>query len=90
MRNINERISNLKQEIDKLPKGSISKKTIKGSEYFYFRYYINGVRKEKYIDISLVDELKGKINKRKQMEEELKDLENKITLNNKIKINNKF
>ena len=59
MRNINEKISNLKQEIDKLPKGSISKKIIKGSEYFYFRYYINGVRKENYIDISLVDELKG-------------------------------
>lgn len=90
MRNINERISNLKQEIDKLPKGSIAKKTIKGSEYFYFRYYINGVRKEKYIDISLVDELKGKIDKRKQMEEELKELKNKVTLNNKIKRNNTF
>ncbi len=41
--------SKLEQQIANLPAGSITKKTIKGKEYFYHRWTENKKRREKYI-----------------------------------------
>ena len=42
-------ILELEREIAMLPEGSITKKNIKGKDYYYHRININGKRIEKYI-----------------------------------------
>ena len=71
---IQERIIELEQEIAQLPKGSISKKTIGGKDYFYHRLNINKKRKEEYIPVDEVEDLRKKIEQRKALEEELRQL----------------
>lgn len=71
---IQERIAGLEQEIAQLPKGSISKKTIGGRDYYYHRMTIDGKRKEEYIPADEVDTLRKKIEQRKTLETELKQL----------------
>lgn len=71
---IQERIAGLEQEIAQLPKGSISKKTIGGRDYYYHRITIDGKRKEEYIPADEVEALRNKIEQRKTLEAELKQL----------------
>ena len=71
---IQERIARLEQEIAQLPKGSISKKTIGGRDYYYHRISLNGERKEEYIPADEVETLRKKIEQRKALEVELKQL----------------
>ena len=73
-KNIQERITGLEQEIVQLPKGSISKKTIGGKDYYYHRISLNGERKEEYIPADEVETLRKKIEQRKALEVELKQL----------------
>ena len=71
---IQERIAGLEQEIAQLPKGSISKKTIGGRDYYYHRLNIDGKRKEEYIPADEVEDLRKNIEQRKTLEAELKQL----------------
>lgn len=71
---IQERITEIEQEIEQLPKGSISKKTIGGRDYYYHRLNIDGKRKEEYIPADEVETLRKKIEQRKALEVELKQL----------------
>lgn len=71
---IQERITEIEQEIEQLPKGSISKKTIGGKDYYYHRISLNGERKEEYIPADEVETLRKKIEQRKALEVELKQL----------------
>lgn len=71
---IQERIAGLEQEIAQLPKGSISKKTIGGRDYYYRRLNIDGKRKEEYIPADEVEDLRKNIEQRKTLEAELKQL----------------
>lgn len=71
---IQERIAGLEQEIAQLPKGSISKKTIGGRDYYYHRITIDGKRKEEYIPADEVEAMRKKIEQRKALEAELKQL----------------
>lgn len=73
-KDIQERIAGLEQEIVQLPKGSISKKTIGGKDYYYHRISLNGERKEEYIPADEVETLRKKIEQRKALEVELKQL----------------
>lgn len=73
-KDIQERITGLEQEIVQLPKGSISKKTIGGKDYYYHRISLNGERKEEYIPADEVETLRKKIEQRKALEVELKQL----------------
>lgn len=59
----------LQNEINKLPSGSITRKNIKGKDYYYYRYYDeSNKRKEKYIPFNEVEELEKKIKERKELE----------------------
>ena len=58
---IQERITEIEQEIEQLPKGSISKKTIGGKDYYYHRISLNGERKEEYIPADEVETLRKKL-----------------------------
>lgn len=71
---IQERIDELKRQIDSLPSGTVSTKKIKGKVYYYHRVSIDGKRKESYVPEAEAEELISKINTRKELEKELKKL----------------
>lgn len=71
---INDRIAELERMVAMLPEGSITKKNIKGKEYFYHRITREGKRFESYVSFEEVQSLKEKIENRKALEKELKDL----------------
>ncbi|MCF0260347.1 MAG: hypothetical protein HUJ54_10855 [Erysipelotrichaceae bacterium] len=69
-----DQISELEREIALLPPGSLSVKKIKGREYYYHRYTVNGKRREEYADEARAEELRPQIERRKKLEGELKKL----------------
>ena len=69
-----EHISELEREIALLPEGSITKKKIRDKDYYYHRITHDGKRTENYIGFDEVQGLKEKIEKRKALEKELKEL----------------
>lgn len=71
---IEQKISELDREIAALPPGSLTAKKVRGKEYFYHRYTVNGKRNEDYVDFDNVDELRAQIEKRKELEAERKKL----------------
>lgn len=68
----------IQKEIEKLPSGSITKKRIKGKDYYYYRYLDGGKRKEKYIPFNEVEEIEKKIIKRKELEQKQFDYLNNL------------
>lgn len=71
-------IAEIEREIAILPEGSITKKKIRDKEYYYHRITRNGKRVEKYIDFKDVAELKDRIDRRKKLEKDLKELKKQI------------
>lgn len=69
-----ERINELEREIALLPPGSIAVKKVKEKEYYYHRITRNQKRTETYVDFDQVEELRSQIEKRKELETELKKL----------------
>lgn len=87
-----EKINKLIKEMNKLPIGSIGKKIVNGHEYYYHRFYKDKKRVETYIDKNNVSILKEKINKRKELEKQLKELKSKSnnTINGQFHLNIKI
>lgn len=73
-----QQISELEREIAVLPLGTVSAKTVKGREYFYHRYTVSGERHEDYVSHDAVDGLRSQIQKRKELEAELKRLKQSV------------
>ena len=71
-------IAEIEREIAILPEGSITKKKIRDKEYYYYRITRNGKRVEKYIDFKDVAELNDRIDRRKKLEKDLKELKKQI------------
>lgn len=71
---IMECISELERKIATLPPGRVSEKKVKNKIYYYHRYSQNGERIENYIDFDKVEELSHQIERRKELEAELKAL----------------
>ena len=71
-------IAEIEREIAILPEGSITKKKIRDKEYYYHRITRNGKRVEKYIDFKDVAELNDRIDLRKKLEKDLKELKKQI------------
>ena len=71
-------IAEIEREIAILPEGSITKKKIRDKEYYYHRITRKGKRVEKYIDFKDVAELKDRIDRRKKLEKDLKELKKQI------------
>ena len=71
---IQTRVAELEQQIDNLPAGSITKKIIKGKEYFYHRWTENKKRREKYIPADQLENFRSQIAQRKELEQKLKTL----------------
>ena len=62
----------IKERINELPKGSISKKQVNGKTYFYHRWHEDGKLKEKYIPEEDIAELKKRIDERRKLESYLR------------------
>ena len=75
------KISKLTEEIGKLPKGYISKKTISGKTYFYHQWSENGKKQSRYLPDEEIEPITAQIEKRKELQNEirrLRSLPNKI------------
>lgn len=74
MDSTSERIKIILQELDKLPKGYISKKTIRGKERFYLQWAENDKVRSKYIRSEDYETVLAQVEKRKSLQAELKKL----------------
>ena len=72
------RIADLEQQIASFPRGSITKKTINGKEYFYHRWTEDKKRREKYIPMDDLESMRSQIEQRKLLEQELKALKKQL------------
>ena len=61
-----------------LPAGSITKKSVNGKEYFYHRWTENKKRREKYIPADELEDFRAQIERRKELEQELKALKKQL------------
>lgn len=66
------RIELLELELPALPTGSIGKKTVGGKIYLYHRWSENGKRKEKYLPPKEAVQLREQLQRRKELQRELK------------------
>lgn len=74
MKDVIERIRQIENELIGLPIGYISKKIISGKERFYLQWLEDGKLKSRYIKANEYDDITAKVEKRKQLQEELKTL----------------
>ena len=72
------RAAELEQQISALPAGSVTKKTVNGKEYFYHRWTENKKRREKYISADELEDFRAQIERRKELEQELKTLKKQL------------
>ena len=72
--NIYHQIAEMEREIAVLPEGSITKKKIRGKDYYYHRITRDGKRIETYVSFEQAPDLKEKIEKRKALEKKLREL----------------
>ena len=72
------RVTELEQQISALPAGSVTKKTVNGKEYFYHRWTENKKRREKYIPADELENFRAQIERRKELEQELKALKKQL------------
>ena len=71
---INKRIMELENEIAVLPQGTINIKKINGKEQPYLQWTENGKSKSKYIKINEREQIFAGVERRKQLQEELREL----------------
>ncbi len=71
---IQKELLEVQKEIEQLPRGYISKKNINGKTRYYLQWSESGKKKSKYIDDPLVDELRLKIERRRELQKKEKDL----------------
>jgi hypothetical protein len=67
-------IADIEREIARLPEGTVTKKKIRDRDYYYHRVTRNGKRVETYVSFEIVEDLKNKIIRRKDLEKRLKEL----------------
>ena len=72
------RAAELEQQISALPAGSVTKKTVNGKDYFYHRWTENKKRREKYIPTDELENFRAQIERRKELEQELKALKKQL------------
>ena len=73
-------IEEIRKDISRLPKGSISEKHINGKTYYYQRWREDGQLREKYVPYGSLDTIREGIRERKELETELKAMTQKRTI----------
>ena len=74
MRTKNDQIEALEAEISALPTGYISRKTINGKIKQYHQWTENGKKKSKYIDDESAEQLRVLIEKRRELQQQLRTI----------------
>ena len=64
----------VQKEIAELPAGYISKKNINGKTRYYLQWTEDGKKKSKYVDDAIVDDLRAKIERRRELQKKEKEL----------------
>ena len=77
-----DRISKLEEEISHLPLGYISKKTINGKIRQYYQWSEDGKKKSKYLDDETAKEMALKIDHRRKLQQELRELQKQLPKKN--------
>ena len=76
------RITELTEQIAGLPKGYLSQKTIGGKVYYYHQWSENGVKQSRYLHDSEIAPLADKIEKRKELQAQLRILKSQKSRRN--------
>lgn len=72
------RLAKLDEQIDALPRGSISTKKVNGHTYYYHRWYEGKDKKEKFIPEEELEQLRAQIDRRKELHEQRKELKKQL------------
>ncbi|MCQ2560852.1 MAG: hypothetical protein MJ186_02285 [Clostridia bacterium] len=70
-----DKLQELIEELNNLPTGYISEKTIKGKKYYYYQYNDKGKTVSKYVKKSELAELSTQISRRQEIEKEIRLIE---------------
>ena len=79
-----ERIAVLTEQIARLPKGYLSKKTIGGKAYYYHQWSENGVKQSRYLHDSEIKTLADEIETRKELQAQLRTLKSQKVKRNEV------
>lgn len=82
-----DELNNIKKQIDSLPDGYISKKTINGKLYYYHQWTENGKKKSKYLRKDEAELLNEQIVLRRELQKKLNNLEGKVKSKKVFKTN---
>lgn len=63
----NEEIARLRDELSRLPRGSVTSKTIKGFKRFYLQWTESGKTKSRYLSEDEVEPMRRKVERRRQL-----------------------
>ena len=77
-------IARYQEEQDRLPKGSLSEKTVGDRIYYYLKYRDGKKVISQYISKSRIDEIREQIEKRKHIEGMIKSLQEELAIANKV------
>lgn len=83
---IENMIHKYSDELDKLPRGTLTEKNIRGKKYVYLQFREGKKVLSKYIgtDVGKIESVKQLLDRRKQIEEILAELEAEYKLSKKI------
>ncbi len=73
-----EKLQDMKSQIDTLPQGYISKKTIKGKQYFYLQNRANGKVLSKYIKEDEIQKISLELELSKKYKAEIPQIESRL------------
>ena len=76
--NLIEQLARLDEQIDALPRGSISPKKVNGHTYYYHRWYEGKTKKERFIPEEELEQLRALIRQRKELQEKRKELKRQL------------
>jgi Predicted ATPase (AAA+ superfamily) len=78
MNDLKDQLARLDEQIDVLPRGSISPKKVNGHTYFYHRWYEGKTKKEKFIPENELEQLRDQIEQRKELQAQRKELKKQL------------
>ncbi len=77
-KNLKELLAKLDEQIDALPRGSISTKKVNGHSYYYHRWYEGKTKREQFVSEENLEQLKARIAQRKELEAQRKELKKQL------------
>ena len=71
---LKQQIAGIEEEMNALPRGSISTKNVNGHLYYYHRWYEGKTKKERFIPEEELEQLRAQIEQRKELQAQRKEL----------------